>query len=381
MTGGLDEAISIDDLVPLARRRLPRFLFDYIHRGSGDEATLRRNRQVLERWRFRPRTLVNVAKRDQSVALLGAKAASPMIVGPTGLTGLFRPQGELLMAKAAAKAGLPFALSTASLTSIETVAKEAPGRLWFQAYIFRERQVSEALIRRARDAGYEALVITSDFQVPGKREFDWRNGLARPEGLSLASKLDILRHPRWIVDVIRSGGPHFVNVEAEIGPSRDAKAYVANEIDPALCWDDIKRYRDAWPRKLLVKGILRADDAAKAVALGVNGVVLSNHGGRQLDSALSAIDALPEVAREIGEKASLIVDGGIRRGGDVIKARCLGAEAVILGRAPLYGLVAGGESGTSRALAILKDEIDRDLALLGCPDFSHVGPDLLVGTD
>jgi (S)-mandelate dehydrogenase len=261
--------------------------------------------------------------------------------------------------------------------SLEDIAETAGGRCWFQCYVFRERAVSEGLIRRAADAGYEALIITSDFPVSGKRERDLRSGLLPASRLSLRTQLDMLRHPRWLMSVALRL-PRFVNVERELGASRDAASFLSsNMFDPSLNWDDFRRFRDMWKGKLLLKGVLRADDAVRAVECGADGVVLSNHGGRQLDGAISGMDVLPEVVREIGGRASIIVDGGVRRGSDIAKAVACGAEAVILGRAVTYGLASGGAEGVTRVLDILRDEFDRTLALNGCCSPAELGPDLI----
>jgi (S)-mandelate dehydrogenase len=372
------DAVNIEDLRRIARRRLPRFVFSYVDGGAEDEVTLRGNRDAFDRLRFRPHTLNDVARRDTSTTILGDKSALPVIVGPTGLNGLSWRNGDLEIAKAAAAAGVPFAASTVCMNYVEDIQREAGGRLFFQGYVFQERQVTDAIIQRTLDAGYEALIITTDFPVAGKRERDFRTGLLPSQKFTLATKMDILRHPRWLMSVA-SSKPRFVNVERELGPERNVNEFVGhNMFDAGLNWDDVKRFRDLWPKKLLIKGILRADDADRAVDLGVDGVVLSNHGGRQLDSCISGMDALPETVRAIGGKASIIVDGGIRRGSDIAKAIALGAEAVILGRAPLYGLAAGGASGATHALEILKNEFDRTMALTGCRSVGELTPDLLV---
>ncbi|HEY4658337.1 MAG TPA: alpha-hydroxy acid oxidase, partial [Gemmatimonadaceae bacterium] len=359
-------ALSIEDLRAMARKRLPRFVFDYVDGGSEDEVTLRGNRASFERLRFRPRTLVDVSERDLRTTILGGPPALPVIAGPVGLLGLSWRHGDLEVARAAAAAGVPCAVSTVSMDSLEDIAREAAGRRWFQCYVFRERALSDALIRRASNAGYEALIITSDFPVAGKRERDLRSGLLPDTKFSLRTRMDILMHPRWLMTVA-ARRPRFVNVERELGAGRDAASFLPlNMFDPALDWDDFRRFRDLWKGKLLLKGVLRADDAARAVECGADGVVLSNHGGRQLDGAISGMDVLPDVARELRGRASILVDGGVRRGGDIAKALMCGAEGVILGRAINYGLAAGGAAGVTRALDILRDEYDRTLALNGC---------------
>ena len=371
-------AINIEDLREIARLRLPRFVFDYVDGGAEDERTLRRNCDVFAQLRFRPRTLVDVSRRDLTAPLLGQPAAMPVVVGPTGLNGLSWRDGDLALARAAAGAGLPFAMSTVSMSFVEDVAREAPGRHWLQAYVFSERRITEGIMRRALEAGFECAILTSDFPVAGKRERDLRTGLLPAQRFTLATKLDMLLHPRWIATVA-TRRPRFVNVERELGPGRDVNAFVGHGMfDPSFSWDDVKRFRDIWPRKLLLKGVLRADDGERAVAAGCDGIVLSNHGGRQLDGAISGLDALPEVSRAIGARGSVLVDGGIRRGADIAKAVALGAEGVLLGRAPVYGLAAGGQAGVERALTILAEELDRALALTGSTGIGSLGPDLLA---
>lgn len=373
-----EDAINIEDLRAIAKRRLPRFVFSYVDSGAEDERTLAGNREAFARLKFRPRTLVDVSKRDLSARLLGAPSAFPAVVGPTGLNGLAWRDGDMEIAKAATAAGLPFALSTASMTLVEDIARDAPGRLWLQAYVFAERHITDAIVQRALAAGFECMILTSDFPVAGKRESDIRTGLLPHQEFTLATRLDVLMHPRWLATVaVRH--PKFVNVERELEPGRDVNAFLGHGMfDPSFCWDDVKRFRDRWPRKLLLKGVLRADDAERALAAGADGLVLSNHGGRQLDGAIAGLEALPDVLRAVGGRASVFVDGGVRRGSDIAKAVALGAEGVLLGRAPVYGLAAGGREGAARAIEILRDELDRTLALTGCPNIAALTPDLIA---
>jgi (S)-mandelate dehydrogenase len=301
-----------------------------------------------------------------------------VVVGPTALNGLFWPDGDLEIARAASAAGVPFTMSTVSMNLIEDIAREAPGRLWLQAYVFRERGITNAIMRRAEAAGFECVVLTSDFPVAGKRERDWRSGLLPKQRFTAATWLDILLHPRWMATIGRRR-PRFVNVERELPAGQNVNAFVGhNMFDPSFCWDDVKRFRDRWPRRMLLKGVLRTEDAERALAIGLDGVVLSNHGGRQLDGAIAGIEVLPEVARAVGGRASILVDGGIRRGGDIAKAVALGAEGVHLGRATTYGLAAGGQAGAAHALALLADELDRTLALTGCASVAALTPDLVA---
>jgi len=378
MSRKIDNAINIDALRKIAKKRLPRFAFDYVDGGSEDEATLAGNRAAFEKLRFRPRTLVDVSTRDTSTRILGQPAAFPAIVGPTGLNGLQWTDGDMAIARAAATAGLPFAMSTVSMSYIEDLVAATAGRLWLQAYAFRERAISDRLIDRAASAGCEAIIITSDFPTTGKRERDFRSGLLPKQEFPLRTKLNILRHPGWILTVARNK-PRFVNVERELGDGTNVNNFVGhNMFDPSLDWDDLARFRERWKGKLLLKGVLRADDAERAVGLGVDGVWLSNHGGRQLDRAISGLDALPEVIAAVGGRTTVIVDGGVRRGSDIAKAVALGAAAVALGRAPVYGLGAGGQHGATRALEILHDEFDRTLALTGCRSVADLTPDLIA---
>jgi (S)-mandelate dehydrogenase len=372
------DAINIEDLRGIARDRLPRFVFTYVDGGAEDEITLRGNREAFARLRFRPRTLVDVSNRDLSTQLLGRHAALPVVVGPTGLNGLCWRDGDLQLARAASRAGVPFAMSTVSMSLVEHIAREAPGRLWLQAYVFSERRITDALVRRALDAGFEALMLTSDFPVAGKREGDWRTGLLPNQRLAFATRLDLLRHPRWLATVA-TRRPRFVNVERELPPGQNVNNFVGHGMfDPAFRWDDLRHFRDLWPRKLILKGVLRADDAERAVNAGVDAVVLSNHGGRQLDGAISGIDALPEVASAIAGRACILIDGGVRRGSDIAKAIALGAQGVLLGRATVYGLAAGGAPGVTRAIEILADEFDRTLALTGCRNVGDLSADLIA---
>jgi (S)-mandelate dehydrogenase len=378
MSRKLDDAINIDALRAIAKRRLPRFAFDYVDGGAEDEATLSGNRAAFERLRFRPRTLVDVSVRDTSTTILGQPAAFPAIVGPTGLNGLQWTDGDMAIARAAAAAGLPFAMSTVSMSYIEDLVEATAGRLWLQAYVFRERSISDRLIERAASAGCEAIIITSDFPVAGKRERDFASGLLPKQEFPLRTKLDILMHPWWVATVARNR-PRFVNVERELGPGTNVNNFVGHGMfDPSLNWDDLARFRELWKGKLLLKGVLRADDAERAIGLGVDGVWLSNHGGRQLDRCISGIEALPEIVAAVGNRTTVIVDGGVRRGADIARAVALGASAVALGRAPVYGLGAGGQAGASRALEILRDEFDRTLALTGCRGVADLTSDLIA---
>lgn len=377
----LARALCIADLREIARRRMPHFAFEYVEGGAEDEVTLRANRSGFEAWRFVPNTLVDTTCRHQRVTLLGREIGAPLVIAPTGMNGVLHADGDVALASAAAKAGIPFCLSTVSTTRLEDVAARVSGRLWMQLYVMRERHIAENIVRRAQDAGYEALVFTTDANVFGYREWDRRN-YVRPGRLKLRSMLDILRHPSWIRSVIlRNGIPVFHNF-AEFLPPGGASAIGGSTIIPALfgptiTWQDIDWLRGLWKGKLLIKGVLSVSDAERAASLGCDGIVLTNHGGRQLDCCVSPLEVLPDIAAAVRDKMTILIDSGFRRGTDIVKALALGAHAVMLGRATLYGLAAGGEAGVQRALEILTAEIDRTLGHLGVCSVAELGPHLL----
>ena len=367
--GDLARALNIADLRAVARRRVPHFVFEYVEGGAEDEASLRCNRSSFEALRLVPQTLVDTTSRHFRTEILGRPAAAPLIIGPTGLNGMLHADGDIGLARAAAKLGIPFTLSTMSTTRLEDVAKQAGGRLWMQLYVMKNRACAEDIMTRAAAAGYEALVFTTDANVFGSREWDRRSYIA-PGKPTLRARLDALRHPGWLRRVlIAKGIPRFRNIEGFLPPGASS-AVGGSTIIPKLfegniTWDDITWIRRFWPRKLLIKGVLSVADAERAAALGCDGIVLTNHGGRQLDYCVAPIDVLPEIAAAVGKRLSIIIDGGFRRGTDVVKALALGANAAMTGRATLYGLAADGERGAERALEILTTEIDRVMGQLG----------------
>lgn len=381
--GDLSRAVTIEDLRAMAHRRLPSFALEYLEGGGEEEATLARNLEAFADLYFVHDMLVDVSRRDISTTLFGRRMAMPVVIAPTGLNGVFWPHAEYALAEAAGEAGIPYAQSTMSNDSMEEVARHAPEtRRWWQLYVFGPPHVRETLIARAREAGCEALVVTVGAQVYGNREWDHRNRV-RPETLTWSSELDALVHPRWLASTILSHGmPRFENVLEFVPENRrgffDSAFWIRAHMDQALSWETMGRIRDLWPRKLIVKGLLSPGDVVRAAELGADAVVLSNHGGRQLDWAVSALDVLPEARAAVGDRITILVDGGVRRGTDIIKALALGADAVLVGRATLYGLAAGGGAGVARALKILKDEIDRDLGLLGVNSIDALGPHLLA---
>jgi len=372
----LARALNIADLRAIARRRIPGFVFEYAEGGAEDELSLRGNLEALGRLRLVPRTLIDTTARHQRTSILGRDAESPLVIAPTGLNGLLCRDGDVALARAAARAGIPYTLSTVSTTRLEEVARRAGGRLWMQLYVVKERAVGRSIMQRATAAGYEALVFTTDANVFGNREWDQR-GYRRPGRPTLRSMLDTLRHPRWMLEVL-ARMPRFHNLEEFLPPAAatpmGASTVIPRLFDASICWEDLAWIREHWHGKLLIKGILSVEDAERAAALGCDGIVLSNHGGRQLDSCVAAIDVLPEVVAAVGTRLAVLVDGGFRRGTDVLKALALGAQAVLLARAPLYGLIAGGEPGVERALGILRSEIDRGLGQLGCNSVAELNP-------
>lgn len=381
----IDQACSIDDLRRLAQQRLPRALFDFYDGGAEDELTLRGNREAFARRALRPRVLVDVAKVDTSTTLLGAPSSLPLAIAPTGAPGFGWPGADIAIAQAAAAAGVPYALSSSGTTSIEKLAAAAPGRLWFQAYVLRDHAFFENMIRRAEACGYEALMITVDLPVGGKRERDFRNHFAIPFRFTPRNVWDFARHPRWALRIARDGMPSMETLAglaaapAAGKPSASAIASsVGRNYDAGFDWARLERVRALWPRRLIVKGIAHPQDAARAVAMGVDALVVSNHGGRQLDGGAATLDLLPDVLTAVAGRVPVLMDGGVRRGADVIKALALGAQGVLVGRATLYGAVAAGGPGAQRALAILRDEIERTMRLCGVTRIGAIDRDLLM---
>ncbi len=365
-------ALNIEDLRQLALRRLPRVAWDYLERGAEDGVTMAANRAAFERIHFEPRTLVDVSARTLRHTLFGKTYTAPFGIAPTGAAGLYSFEADIALARAAAQAGVPFVLSTASFVAMERVAREAGGSKWFQLYMSKDREAAEHLVRRAFDAGYEALVVTTDVPVGANREYNLRNGFAIPFRINTRNVVDGLLHPRWLTQVflrtlLTSGVPRFQNVDSNVGgriTAKDLSAFRARR--DALDWSDMAWLRTIWPRKLLIKGVLVADDARLALQHGADGVVVSNHGGRQLDGARAAIDALPAIVEAVGGRMPVLFDSGVRRGADIVKALALGADFVFTGRATLYGAAAGGEAGVAHALDLLRSETDRVMALIGC---------------
>ncbi len=368
-------AVNIADLREIARRQLPRSVFGFIDGGAHDERTLRDNEGDFGAMRFAPRMLVDVSTRNQQIELLGQTLSSPMVFGPTGIAGILWPEGDLCLARATAAKGIGFCQSTTSNASIEQVAQRGRTGHWFHLYVQKDRGLTQALIDRAWEAGCPALVLTVDLPVQGPRERDVRNGFTLPPRIDLSNIFDYARKLGWLMRMASAPRFTFGNLDNHNGPSEGLVTLgekIARNFDASVGWKDLEQLRRVWKGKLLVKGLLRADDARRAVEHGVDAVVVSNHGGRQLDSAPSAIAALPPIVEAVDGRIPVLMDGGVRRGSDVVKAMALGASACIVGRAGLYGLASGGQAGVEHAIDILKREIDITLALLGVPDIRNV---------
>jgi L-lactate dehydrogenase (cytochrome) len=359
----LARAVTIGDLREIARRQVPRAVFDYTDGAAGAEISLRRSREAFERVEFRPRVLRNVSAVDPSTTLLGTRAALPLVFAPTGFTRLMHTEGESAVGRVAERAGVPYALSTMGTTSLEALADAAPGgRRWFQLYLWRDREASAALVERARAAGYEALVLTVDTPVAGPRLRDVRNGFTIPPALTARTMANAARHPRWWMDLLTTPPLEFASLRSWGGTVAEL---VDRVFEPAAVLADVRALRTSWPGALIVKGILDADDARAVVDAGADAVVVSNHGGRQLDRSPTPLEQLPAIVSAVGDRAEVYLDGGILDGADVVAAVASGARACLIGRAYLYGLMAGGERGVQRAADILTREVTRTMQLLG----------------
>jgi L-lactate dehydrogenase (cytochrome) len=371
----------VADLRAIAKRRLPRGVFDYIDGAAEDELTLSANSEAYRRVTFRPRVLRDVGEVDTSSTLLGKPLPFPLALAPTGFTRIADPAGELAVARAAARAGVPYSLSTLGTRSIEEVAAVSSGRLWFQVYVWRDRGLVAEMVERAAASGYEALCLTVDTAVLGKRERDVRRGFTLPPKLGLSTILDGVAHPGWTWQFIRSDPIVFANVAGRgVGDGAEAVSlaeYVGRQFDPGLSWKDVEWLRDRWNGPIVIKGIQTVADAIIAADEGIEAIALSNHGGRQLDSAPAPLDLLPEVADAVRGRTEIICDGGVRRGSDIVKALALGANACMAGRAYLYGLGAAGETGVDHVLGLLASDMRRTMALIGCKTVGELNRDLV----
>lgn len=374
-------SINIDEMRTLARNRLPKTIFEFIDGGAQDEISLRANREDFERYGFRTRVLTDISQRDQSTTILGEKAASPLILAPTGLTGILHRRGELSASRAAHAAGVPYCLSTMATCSIEQIAEASNVTRWVQLYVLRDRGLTKTFIDRAKATNCKALVLTVDTKMQGPRERDMRNGFTVPPKFTLRTMLDFRLHFRWLLDVGLGPKVTFRNFENSNSKTENAVTitqFVANQYALTVNYKDLEWFKTTWGGPVAVKGIVTGEDARRCCDHGADAIIVSNHGGRQLDGAISAINALPGVVAAVGDRAEVILDGGIRRGSDVIKALCLGARACMIGHAWLYGLASGGEACVARSLDILTKEIDLALALLGCSRLDELHPEILT---
>jgi L-lactate dehydrogenase (cytochrome) len=381
----LERVASVADLRRIARRSLPRGVFDYIDGGAENERTLAANADAYARVTFRPRVLRGVEAADPSTTLLGQPLAYPLVLAPTGFTRIADPQGELAVARAAARAGLPYTLSTLATRSVEEVAAASDGRRWFQLYLFRDRGLVREMLGRARASGFEALVFTVDLTVHGRRERDVRHGFTLPPQLGLDTLLDGVLHPAWTWSFARSEPIRFANVEGQaVGDGStpvDLAEYMRTAMEPAISWRDVEWLRGEWDGPIVVKGIQTVDDARLAADAGGAAIALSNHGGRQLDGAPATLSLVAPVADAVGGRVEIICDGGVRRGSDIVKAVALGANACMAGRAYLYGLGAAGERGVDFVLDLFRADMERVMLLLGAARVADLTPELVADPD
>ena len=371
---------SIDDLREMAKKRVARAIFEYVDCGAYTECTLRANRTDIEAIGLRQRVGIDVDQRSTKTTLLGKEAAMPVILAPVGLLGLNWANGEILSARAASRFGVPFTLSTMSICSIEDVAEATGEPFWFQLYVMRDRGFAASLIERAKAAGCSALVLTLDLQIQGQRHRDLKNGLAVPPRITLGTALDVMTKPGWALNVMTSKRRSFGNLEGRIKNADSLTTlsqWIAGQFDPTLSWKDVEWVRNLWGGPLVLKGILDVEDAKIAVQSGADAIVVSNHGGRQLDGAMSSIRALPEIAAAVGDRIDVWFDGGIRSGQSLLKALALGAKAAMIGRAFVYGLGAMGEPGVTRALEVMQKELDVTMALTGIRSVRDANPSIL----
>ncbi len=372
---------SVTESRRLARRVLPRPIFDFIDGGAEDERTLRRNEAAFGDVKLLPRPLDGTTVRDQSLELFGRRLSLPVLVGPTGLSGLLWPDGELAAARAAAAAGTAYCLSHASTCTIEDLPALADGPRWMQVFMYRERELTRAFTERAQAAGYDALVLTTDNQVLGNRERDLRNGFSIPPRFTAASTLGMATRAPWLWRMRGRRDLTFANYVGTVGASdiRSLAARMASLLDPAASWADVAWLRGLWRGPLLLKGVLHPDEARRAVAEGIDGIIVSNHGGRQLDGAVSSLEALPAIVTAVAGRIPILLDGGVRRGADVVKALALGATACLIGRPHLWGLAVAGEAGVAVVLENYRREIDRVMALGGWDNLAAIDRSALAG--
>lgn len=377
----LDHITTIEDLRLVAKARVPKMFYDYADSGSWTESTYRANESDFQKIKFRQRVAVNMENRTLASTMVGQAVKMPLALAPTGLTGMQHADGEILAAQAAQRFGVPFTLSTMSICSIEAVAASVSQPFWFQLYVMKDRAFIHNLIDRAKVAGCSALVLTFDLQILGQRHKDLKNGLSAPPKMTLKNMLNIASKPRWLAGMALTPNRQFGNIVGHVNGVADMgslSSWTASQFDPALSWDDIKWIKDRWGGKLILKGIMDPEDASKAVASGADAIIVSNHGGRQLDGTQSSIAALPAIVNEVGHKVEVHMDGGVRSGQDVLRAVAMGAKGVYIGRPFLYGLGAYGYDGVTKALEILYKEMDVTMALCGLRDVADVNSRILL---
>ena len=371
---------NVEDLRQLAKRKVPKAIFEYIDHGSYDQLTLKANRNDLDAVRFRQRVLIDADNRSLATTMLGEKVSMPIAIAPTGLTGLMHGNGEMLAAKAAEAAGIRFTLSTMSICSIEDIREVTKSPFWFQLYVFKDRGFSEEVIERAKAAGCSALFLTVDLPMRGQRHCDLKNGLQVPPRLTARNAFDIMTKPSWLAGVLMGKRKSFGNVDHYLknkGGIWAAGRWGGDNFDKSLSWDDVNWIRKLWPGKLVIKGILDPEDAKRAADMGAEAIVVSNHGGRQLDGVPGTITALPRIADAVRDRMEVLFDGGIRSGLDVLKALALGAHGCLIGRAYLYGLAAMGEAGVAKTLSLMAEELRIGMSLTGVRDVADVSRDIL----
>ena len=378
--GSLSKCLNIDDLRLAAKRRAHKMAFDYIDGGADDEFTLSRNSGAFKKYDLAFKALAGADEIDTTVELLGEKLSVPFFCSPAAGNRLFHTEGERAVAKAAAEAGTIYCLSTLSSVAMEEIAALTDGPKWFQLYVWKDRVLVKEMLDRAKSAGYSALILTVDFPITGNRERDPRNGFTIPPSYGLRQAFDALRAPFWTWDFLTNAPIKYANLSADT-PAVSLNQFVAQQLHTGFSWKDAEWLLGEWNGKAIIKGVVRADDAKRAVDLGFNGVSISNHGGRQLDYSPAPLDVLPMIADEIGADAELILDGGVRRGTDVLKALALGAKAVSFARPYLYGLAAGGYAGANRALTIVRDAVQRDMALMGVRSVNEIDSSFLIARD
>ena len=378
----MEKYLNINELRIKAKKQVPKMFFDYCESGSWDQKTLKVNSTDLDSLQFKPKVVRNLANRSTAVNIFGEDYNLPLGFSPCGLTGMQYADGEILAALAAEKFNVPFTLSTMSIASLEDIADHVSRSFWFQLYVMKDRSLTKDLVTRAKSVGVKVLVLTVDLQVLGIRHNDVRNGLSTPPKITFRNVFDMILKPKWTYNIIRSKRKNFGNLEkyiTNVSNLSSLSSWINEQFDESLSWDDIKQFRDMWDGKLIIKGIIDEGDAEQAALIGADGIVVSNHGGRQLDGCISSISALPKIKQKIEKhNIDIFFDGGIRSGKDILKAKCLGAKMAMMGRPYLYGLAAGGQKGVERCLEIFSEELDRTMALCGYKDINEVSEAILV---